>query len=355
MHYRVVLLSLLLSLKVAFGADVSAAQCVSDVPVVQVQSKAVGNGYETDGQAQAMKESSVAAQTAGRVVALMVKAGDRVRAGQVLATVDDREAVTGVQRSQAQLAQAQAELRNAQSNFDRTRDLLAKGFISSAAMDTADTQLKAAQAGRDQAVAGQKQSGLVQGFTRITAPFDAVVQQTEAQVGDLAVPGKPLMTIYAPAQMRVVVQVPMSRSAQLRPDSAVEVLMVGQGGNPSWVRPTQVTRLPTADAVAQTVEWRLDLPTFAAMYLLPGQPVRVRFATGQAQRLLIPAAAVLHRGELTGVYASSGKGFALKAIRTGAEYPGQGVEVLAGLLAGDQVALDPVRACLNGAKPVVGR
>ena len=55
-------------------------------------------------------------------------------------------------------AQAQAELRNAQANFDRTRDLLAQGFVSKAAMDTADAQLKSAQAGRDQASAGEKQS-----------------------------------------------------------------------------------------------------------------------------------------------------------------------------------------------------
>jgi RND family efflux transporter MFP subunit len=270
----------------------------------------------------------------------------------LLATVDDSETQTGVQRSQAQVAQAQAELRNAQSNFERTRDLLAKGFVSAAAMDTADSQLKSAQAGRDQANAVQKQSGLTQGFTRVTAPFDAVVWQTTAEVGDLAFPGKALLTLYAPLPMRVVVQIPVSRSAQLRQDAPIEVSVPGKNGEPQWVRPSQVTRLPTADAVAQTVEWRLELPAAEAASLLPGQPVKVRIASGQSQRLVIPSSAVLRRGELTAVYVVSGKGFALKAIRIGTDHAGQGVEVLAGLTESDQVALDPIRAGLAGALPL---
>jgi hypothetical protein len=85
--------------------------------------------------------------------------------------------------------------------------------------------------------------------------------------------------------------------------------------------------------------------------LLPGQQVRARFASGQAQRLLIPSAAVLRRGELTAVYVASNKGFALKAIRLGAEHGTQGVEVLAGLSASDQVAVNPIKAGLAGATP----
>jgi RND family efflux transporter MFP subunit len=352
MRYLVFSVIFFMSAQAALGADAAGAPRPADVPVVAAQVKAVGNGFVTDGVVQPVKQSSIAAQTSGRVITMPVKAGDKVRAGQVVATVDDSETLTGVQRSQAQVAQAQAELRNAQSNFDRTRDLLAKGFVSAAAMDTADSQLKSAQAGRDQANAAQKQSGLTHGFTRVTAPFDAVVWQTSAEVGDLAFPGKALLTLYAPWPMRVVVQIPLSRSAQLRTDVAVEVSTAGKNGESQWIRPIQVTRLPTADAVAQTVEWRLELPAAAATTLLPGQPVNVRFAAGQSQRLVIPNSAVLRRGELTAVYVVSGKGFALKAIRIGTDHPGQGVEVLAGLTESDQVALDPIRAGLAGAQPL---
>jgi RND family efflux transporter MFP subunit len=328
----------------------ASSQSVIMVPVAPAQVTTVGSGFEMDGVIQPVKQSTVSAQASGRIVTLAVKAGEPVRAGQLLATIDDRETQTGMQRSKAQVAQAQAELRNAQANFDRTRDLLAKGFISAAAMDTADAQLKSAQANRDQAVAGERQSGLTQGFTRVTAPFDAFVLQTLSEVGDLAFPGKPLLVIYAPLPLRAVVQVPVSRSVQVQASAAVEVQLRAADGALQWFRPAQVNHLPAADAVSQTVEWRLELPATAAKGLLPGQQVRVRFAAGQAQRLVIPASAVLRRGELTAVYVASDKGFSLKAIRLGVEHGSQGVEVLAGLSATDRVALDPVRAGLSGAQ-----
>lgn len=333
----------------AFALQAAMAQGVIQVPVVAAQVKSVGTGFELDGVVQPVKQSTISAQSAGRLATLSVKAGDKVRAGQVLATIDDREAQTGVQRSQAQVAQAQAELRNAQSNFDRTRDLQSKGFVSAAALDTADAQLKGAQAGRDQATAGAAQSALAQGFTRVTAPFEGWVLQTHAEAGDLATPGKPLLTLYAPLPLRAVVQVPVSRSGVARAAGAVEVL-VQNGGNSKWIRPSATSSVPTADAVSQTIEWRLELPTEAANALLPGQQVRVRFTGGQTERSVVPASAILRRGELTAVYVASAKGFLLKAVRLGADHGAMGVEVLAGLMPGDQVALDPVKAGLQGAQ-----
>ena len=335
----------------AFFMSVAAAQGVQ-VPVVPVQVKAVGTGFELDGVIQPVKQSTISAQADGRIATLVVKAGDKVRAGQLLATIDDREAQTGVQRSQAQVAQAQAELRNAQANFDRTRDLQAKGFVSAAALDTADSQLKGALAGRDQAGAGAKQSALAQGFTRVTAPFEGWVLQTQVEAGDLAVPGKPLLTLYAPLPIRVVVQVPVSRSGVARAAGAVEVLLQNGASGAQWVRPVSFSTVPTADPVSQTIEWRLELPTEAAKTLLPGQQVRVRFTGGQADRTVVPGSAVLRRGELTAVYVVSGKGFVLKAVRLGADHGVDGVEVVAGLMMGDRVALDPVKAGLAGAQAV---
>ncbi len=337
------------------AAAVAMAQGAPAVPVVSAQVKAVGTGFELDGVIQPVKQSTVSAQAAGRIVTLAVKAGDKVRAGQVLATIDDRETQTGVQRSQAQVAQAQAELRNAQANFDRTRDLQAKGFVSAAALDSADSQLKSALAGRDQAGAGARQSALAQGFTRVLAPYDGWVLQTQAEAGDLAVPGKPLLTLYAPLPLRAVVQVPVSRSGVARAASAVEVQVATGAASAQWVRPVSSSTVPTADPVSQTIEWRLELPAETAKLMLPGQQVRVRFVGQQAQRMVVPTQALLRRGELTAVYVVAGKGFALKAVRLGAEHGADGVEVVAGLTAGDQVALDPVKAGLSGAQPAAAK
>lgn len=321
------------------------------VPIAKVQMTSVGSGFEMDGVVQPVKQSTVSAQATGRLVAITVKAGDKVRTGQLLATIEDSETQTGLQRSQAQVAQAQAELRNAQANFDRTRDLQRQGFLSAAAMDTADAQLKSAQGGRDQAAASAKQASLSQGFTRVTAPFDAWVLQTQVEAGDLAVPGKPLLTLYAPLPLRAVVQIPVSRASLATTSGTVEVQVPATDGSQQWIRPSATSRLPGADPISQTIEWRLELPPQSASGLTPGQQVRVRFSAGQSSRLVIPPSSVLRRGELTAVYVAIGKGFALKAIRLGTDHGPQGIEVLAGLLDSDRVALDPVKAGLIGAQP----
>jgi RND family efflux transporter MFP subunit len=324
------------------------------VAVVKAAARSVAVGLEFDGVVEPVKQSTVSAQAAGRIVQLAVAAGDRVRAGQLLATIDDRESQTGLQRSEAQVAQADADLRNAQANERRTRELQARGFVSAAALDTAEAGLKAAQAGRDQAAAGQRQSALAQGFTRVTAPYDGWVRETLAQAGDLAVPGKPILTLYAPAPLRAVVHVPLSRGAGARAAADVEVRVPSGNGAATWIKPVAREVLPAADAVAQTIEWRLQLPATAAAQVAPGQQVRVRFAGSEAVRMLVPSAAVLRRGELTAVYVASAQGaFVLQAVRLGADHGSAGVEVLAGLRPDDLVAVDPVRAGLAGARAVV--
>lgn len=326
-----------------------------EVPVIKAAPQPVTVGFELDGVIEPVKQSTVAAQASGRIGQLAVKAGERVRAGQLLATIDDRESQAGLQRSRAQTAQAEAEFRNAQAQVQRTRELQTKGFVSKAALDTAEAVYKAAQAARDQASAGQRQSAIAQEFTRVTAPYEGWVLETLAQPGDLALPGKPLLTLYAPLPLRAVVHVPASRAAAARTATHVEVQVPDGDGGGRWIVPTTRTMLPAADPVAQTLEWRLELPAAAAQALAPGQQVHVRFAAGPQRRLVVPAGAVLRRGELTAVYVASPDraGFMLKAVRLGADHGAAGVEILAGLNPADSVALDPVKAGLAGARPVL--
>ncbi|MFP8780084.1 efflux RND transporter periplasmic adaptor subunit [Hydrogenophaga sp. RWCD_12] len=326
------------------------------VPVVSLGSQTVGEGAEFDGSLQAVRQSVLSAQASGRIASLSVKAGDRVKAGQVLAVIDDRATQAGVAQAQAGVAQADAQLANAKAAYERTRDLRAQGFIAQAALDTALAQYKAAQAGTAAARAGQTQASVAQGFTRLTAPWDGWVLATHAEAGALAMPGAPILTVYAPQPIRAVVHVPASQQALAQSAKKIEVQLPGTG---KWVVPASTSTVPAADPVSQTVEWRLNLSESDGAGQVPGRQVKVRFAGAPAasdgQRLVVPASALLRRGELTGVYVviakgDSGKGFALRAVRTGASH-GDGVEVLAGLKAGDQVALDPVRAGLSGAQP----
>ena len=344
--------ALLAALTILCGAGPALA-APPQVPTVVVGASSAGAGFELDGSLQALQQSTVAAQLSGNVLQLAVKAGDRVGGGQLLARIDERDAQAALARSDAAVAQADAELRNARLNVERNRQLLAQGFISQSAVDVADTQYRSAQAGLQQAQSGRAQAALARGHAAVTAPYAGVVLATHVEAGELAAPGRPLVTLYAPGRMRAVVQLPASRSALARAASAVEV----QLPDGSWVVPAARTELPGTDAVSQTVEWRLDLPAAASVGLQPGQNVRVRFAgaaataaTAAPGRLTVPAAALLRRGELTAVYAVQDGGFVLKAVRLGAAQ-GKAVEVLAGLKPGERVALDPVRAGLAGAVP----
>jgi RND family efflux transporter MFP subunit len=324
------------------------------VPTMVVRAQPVGAAYELDGIIQPVKQSILSAQASGRVASLAVKAGDKVRAGQVLAVIDDRETTAGVQRSQAQVAQADAELRNASAQLERTRDLQRKGFVSQAALDTVEAQYKGASAGHAAASAAAVQSTIAQGFTRVTAPYDGWVQQTHVEAGDLAVPGKPLVTVYAPQPLRAVVQVPASRASAVRSATQTQVQMAEQGSG-AWVAPVARSAVPVADPVSQTAEWRFELAPQHSAGLVPGQQTRVRFSLpqGSAQegRLLVPASAIVRRGELTAVYAVANGAFALRAVRLGTDQGASGVEVLTGIQSGDVIALDAVRAGMNKAAP----
>ncbi len=320
------------------------------VPTVLVGAAASGTSLELDAVLEPVRQATVTAQTGGNVLALRVAAGDTVRRGQPLLRLDDREVRANTARSDAAVVQAQAELRNVQQVVERNRELKKNGFLSAAALDSAENQVKSAQAALAQAQAARVQATVAQGYAELVAPFDAVVLTTHVQAGDLALPGRALVTVYQPGLLRAVAQVPASRVAQLNAASDVAVLL------PDGQRlvPTDRDMQPTADPVSQTVEWRLPLPASAAG-LRPGLMVRVQArtllpaaGTGTADRLSLPTRAILHRGELTAVYVAAANGFILRAVRTGPT-GGDTVDVLTGLRAGERVALDPVRAGLPGA------
>jgi RND family efflux transporter MFP subunit len=335
----------------------SAMAQAGPVPVAVVREKAAGSFYELDGVIQPVKQSTIAAQAAGRIASFTVKAGDKVRAGQVLAVIDDREVAAGVQKSQAQISQADAEMRNARASLERTRDLQGKGFVSKAALDTAEMQYKGATAVREQAAASALQSSISQSFTRVTAPYDGWVLQTHAEAGDLAVPGKPLVTVFAPLPLRAVVQVPASRAQAVRAASQTQVQADSVTEPARWITPINRAAVPSADPVSQTTEWRLDLSDKDSADLLPGQQVRIRFSQSQAasstQKLLIPQSAVVRRGELTAVYVAVNGAFSLRAVRLGANLGADGIEVMAGIASGETIALDPIRAGFAKATPAL--
>jgi RND family efflux transporter MFP subunit len=160
------------------------------------------------------------------------------------------------------------------------------------------------------------------------------------QVGEAVQPGQPLIAGVSLKDLRVNVQVPQSAVEAIRRFHAADVLLDGDGAR--RVAASQVTVFPYADPDTHTFSVRLELPG-ENTGLFPGMTVKVAFATGEAQRLLVPASALVQRGEMLGVYVLGKHDVSLRQIRTGYRYGAQ-VEVLAGLEDGERIATDPAAA-----------
>ena len=299
-----------------------------------------------EGVVEAARESTLAAQIPGRIVALNVRAGDRVRAGQVLAQIDARSAAQAEGASQSQVREAEANLANVKARYQRSRQLATQKFISQAALDQAEAEYVAAQEQTAVAIAHAGQAATSRSFATISAPYAGVIASTEVEVGDLATPGRPLLTVFDPHELRVTATLPQAVLGAAKLDAPVNVELPTLGRT---LTATGITVLPVADTRTHTTRVRLTLPEAAA--LLPGQYARALFVTGHARVLAIPESAVLRRSEVTAVYVLDRSGTArLRQVRLG-EPAGRGlVEVTAGVAPGERVSLEPVRSGIEASR-----
>jgi len=258
----------------------------------------------------------------------------------VLMRIDARTADQAVAAGRSQVAEAEANLANAKRKHERNRDLLAQKFVSQAAVDQSEAEYKAAQAQLAAVTANAGQAVAAQSFTTIAAPFAGVVGETHAELGDMAQPGRALVTVFDPRDLRVTATVPQAALPKLKLGEPVRVDVPALGTS---LVATKATVIPLADAHTHTSRIRLDLP--AADGLLPGQFARARFVIGTQRALAVPATAILRRGEVTAVYAIDAAGRAqLRQVRTGEPVGDGQVEILAGLAAGERIAANPVQA-----------
>ncbi|PKO89417.1 MAG: efflux RND transporter periplasmic adaptor subunit [Betaproteobacteria bacterium HGW-Betaproteobacteria-12] len=317
--------ALLLALSL-FPATLVAAE---PLPTIVVRPHAVAVGFPAESVVEAVQQATVGAQVPGRVLEVRADAGQTVAKGAVLMRLDAREAVESARAAEAQYA-------NAKANFARTKSLVGQKFLSAAALDKARAEFDAAAA--TLAAAGASQS-----HATIVAPMAGVIARRHAEAGDMAMPGMPLFTLYQPGSLRVTASIPQSRLAAMRGVTTAQVEFPELG---KWVAATAVQVLPTADAATHVAQVRVTLPVVPEA--MPGMFARVHFVTGQAEKMTVPASAVLRRGEVAAVYVQTADNrLSLRQLRLG-EAVGQGeIEVLAGLAAGDKVVTDPVKAAIH--------
>lgn len=301
----------------------------------------VDQTYAAEATVEAVRQSTVSAQIAGRIVDVRFDAGDYVEKGQVLVRIDEREVAQAVAGRQAEVASARATLENARANYERTRQLYTQKFVSQAALDKAQAEYRAAQAQAAANVAGAGQAQTLRSYTNIVAPYSGVVSERHVQLGEMASPGMPLMTGFDPRDLRVVASIPQYKLAQIKSAgrASVEVPALNR-----WINASSIQVLPAIDEKTRVFQVRLGLPeNLRDVY--PGMFARAHFVIGRTQKLAIPASAVVRRSEVTAVYVvTPDKQIRLRQIRVGETATGRSVEVLAGLTPGEVIALDPLAA-----------
>jgi RND family efflux transporter MFP subunit len=320
-----------------FAASVAAAELKTGT----VELRDVELTTSAEAVIEAVRQSTVSAQIQGRIVELNFDVGDVVKQGEVIVRIDERQVGQAAAASTAQVGEAQAALANARAQYERTKQLLAQKFISRAALDQAESEYRAAQARVSALLAGAAQAQTERSFATIVAPYSGVVSARHVELGEMATPGKALMTGFDPSTLRVVANVAQARigAIQALGRARVEVPSLG-----TWVEVKGMTVLPTADPHTQTTRVRLDLPA-DVRGVYPGVYARAHFVIGSAPRLLVPRAAVFHRSELTAVYViGEGGRPQLRQVRLGAAGDEHAVEILAGLKPGERVALEPMKA-----------
>lgn len=398
MKHLLTLVGVTLALAGASSCARKQEQATDAVPMVQgakiemVALQPIDESYEAVGTVRAKTSIIVSSKVMGNIVAMKVREGDTVHAGQIIVEIDSREARIQTQRSGAGLVEmngaldevdrsikaaesnrtvADANRQLATSTFHRYQQLLERQSVSpqefdevrarydvaNAEAESASRMVQALQAKRRQALARIDQakadvagSQVYSSYSRLAAPIDGVVVSRQADVGYMAAPGAPLLTIENVSDYRLeaAVQESQINRIHLRDQVRVQIDALGQ----QELAGTVVEIVPAADPASRTYLVKISItpPSGSQQIIRSGLYGKARFITGQMQAMTIPRNAVVERGQLTSVYVVDQSGIArTRLVQTGKIYSDR-VEVLSGLREGEQIVVDGVAAVNDGSR-----
>jgi len=283
---------------------------------------------EAVGTVRSRKRATLEARVSGRVSAFNAVPGQAVKSGQPLVTLD-------VQEIQAKVVQAKAAQTQAAQDLERQRKLLAANATTRQEFDAAEARSKVADAAVSEA-----ETMLT--YATVTAPFDAIVTRKFAETGDLAMPGKPLVEIESPGDVRFETDLPEALIERVKPGMKLTV-SISRLAAPLEGTVSEIA--PVADAVSRTFLVKLDLPPNES--LRPGQFGRVSVPVKESSVLFVPQSTVQQRGQLELVHVVKDGKALLRLVKTGRR-TGDKVEILSGIEDGDSVVVQSAAALKDG-------
>ncbi|MGZ5027050.1 MAG: efflux RND transporter periplasmic adaptor subunit [Methylobacter sp.] len=298
---------------------------------VVVEKKLVDDILAWPGTVRSRTVANIAPKTTARIIEIKVKAGDKVKKGDVIARLDERDIKAQENAALAALAGANAQASRAQADEQRTRSLFNKEAATRENFDAAVAGAKAAQAAVSQANSALAEIRTHVSDTVLTAPFDGTVVKRLQEPGDMGLPGVPVVALQTAQGLRLEADVPgtcaerysIGMNANVRIDTLGQTLS-GQIDEIS----------PELDPQTRTQLIKIALP--ATTGLQPGYFGWLEQACSQHEALLIPAVAVQHIGQLEVVKVVEDSRQLMRHIRTGKTF-GDQVEAVSGLHAGETV------------------
>ncbi len=331
---------------------------------------------EAGGVVKAGTSAVVSSRVMAAVLERKVSAGDRVKRGQVLVVLDDRDLSSQVRQTEASAAAAEqavaaarsegtaaaAEQKLAEAWHKRIATLRGQNSATPQELEEADARLagavarvEGARARVDQAtaaLAAARASGesaaTIKSFAVLTAPFDALVTETLIEPGNLATPGLPLIRLDADGVQQVEVRMDEARVPFIQVGDEVDVSFgstsTEQPASPMKAVVKEVARVVEADERTFTV--KVSLPSSAVR---TGSFARVRFRGNTRQALTVPVSAIRRQGQVATAFVVEGERARLRYLQTGA-VDGDRIEVLAGVEAGERMVTSPPPQLTDGAR-----
>lgn len=290
-----------------------------------------------DGVVESVHQSTVSAQTSGRIIEVKFDVNDVVPQGAVILRLDDAEQKMRVEAADAAVRDSAAQLKESTDDLARVNSLVARSLASKADLDRAQAQRQSAQARYDGAIARQSEAKQQLEYTTVKAPYGGVVVERHVQVGEAVQVGTPLMTGFSLETLRVSTTVPQDVATIARENPQVRIIHNG-----SVFKSGMVTVFPYADPSPHGFRVRVSIPPEFNHGLFPGSFVKVGFVVAQESRLVVPTETLVQRGEITAVYVQEKDQSepTLRYVRLGRPREGDTVEVVAGLTVGDRVVLE---------------
>lgn len=320
---------------------------IRPVRVMVLSASSVGVNAEFSGEVRPRIESRLGFRVGGKITARKVDVGSAVKRGQVLMQLDPQDLRLSQAQALANLRAAETSRDLARAEMKRYQELRSKNFVSQAVIDAKVSAAKAAQASVDAAQAGYTGQANQAGYATLVSNIDGVVTAVDAEVGQVVVPGTPVVRVARLDEKEIVIGIPEDKVDALRKLADVKVRLWAA---PGVVIPGKIREVsPVADPATRTYPVKVSIPAEAPGVKL-GMTALVQFSSTTATPLItVPLTALYQEKGVTSVWLVENGVVRMVPVQVGG-VTGNDIFLVAGVKPGQSVVTAGANLLKNGQK-----